>query len=195
MRKRSLRTPNADRGTPQTPVDAGLPATPDRVRLPTEHGSSASTALDSGLEPTESVTRRVDADPVTALRYQEFGALPLTHVATVSTGDAGPRVIATLANDSGETWAYRVPKGPAPFAGGRATLGDAEVRLAPDEEPAPLTDGVLHPGESIHSAVSASALTGAEPGWPEGEYRFQQPLTVWTDERAHSYNWRVTLRV
>lgn len=177
MRDRTLQ---ADRepSPPLSPADAGLPTAP---------------TPDSGLEPTESVTQRVDAGPLSALRYQEFSALTLTHAATVSAGDAGPRLIATLANESGESWAYRVPKGPAPFAGGRATVDDTEVRLTPETEPSPLTDGVLRPGETLRSTLSVSALTGADPDWPEGEYRFRQPITVWTDEAAFSYNWGVTL--
>lgn len=180
MPKRPLRTADGDASPRLIPADAGLPASP---------------TPNSGLEPTESVTHRVDAGPVSALRYQEFADLPLKHVATVSTGEAGPRVIATLADEGGESWAYRVPRGPAPFAGGRATVGDDELRASPADEPSPFTDGVLRPGESVRSTVSVSALSGAEPGWPEGEYTFLQPLTVWTDERAYSYNWRVTLIV
>lgn len=180
MHECSLRTADADSGSPPTPVDAGLPAAP---------------TPESGLEPTESVTRRVDAGPIAGLRYQEFADIPLTHVATASTGEAGPHVVATLANESSESWAYRVPRGPAPFAGGRAGDGDAELRLAPEEEPAPVTDGVLRPGESIRSTVTASAFTGAEPCWPEGEFRFSQPLAVWTDDESLSYHWSVTLRL
>jgi len=194
MQERSLQTVDADSGSPLTPANAGLPASPSRVRPEGETPSTAPTR-ESGLEPTESVTRRVDAGPIAALRYQEFAGLPLTHIASATAGETGPKVTATLANESNETWAYRVPRGPAPFAGGRASDGTGELRLAPEAEPAAVTDGVLRPGESVRSAVTASALTGAESGWPEGEFRFGQPLTVWTDDEAFSYHWRVTLRL
>ena len=195
MDQRALRAadPSARVDERPTPADAGLPASPDEVRLP--EGRSPSPSPASGLAPTETVTRRVDAGPLTALRYQKFADLPHQHAATVSMADSGPRVVATLANGSDESWAYRAPRGSAPFAGGRASADDtdAELHAAPAKESAGFTDGVLRPGESIRSTVAVSALTGGEPGWPEGEFTFLQPLTVWTDEAAYSYNWQVTL--
>ena len=174
--------PNAHIEERPTPADAGFPASP---------------SADSGLSPTETVTHTVDAGPLTALRYQTFAAVPHQHAATVSMDENGPRVVATLANDDDESWAYRAPRGPAPLAGGRASAddSDAELRAAPVDDEGGFNDGVLRPGESVRSTVSVSALTGGEPGWPEGEFTFFQPLTVWTDKRAYSYNWQVTLIV
>jgi hypothetical protein len=175
-------SPNAPTEERPTPADVGFPASP---------------SPDSGLSPTETVTHRVDAGPLTALRYQTFAALPHQHAATASVDENGPRVVATLANDDDESWAYRAPRGPAPLAGGRASADDtdAELRAGPAADDEGFNDGVLRPGESVRSTVSVSALTGGEPDWPEGAFSFLQPLTVWTDEAAYSDNWQVTLIV
>ncbi|QKY21553.1 hypothetical protein B4589_014655 [Halolamina sp. CBA1230] len=184
MDDRALRAADANGRAEERPIpaDLDLPATP---------------SLESGLAPTETVTRRIDAGPLTAIHYQQFADLPHQHAATTSLGESGPRVVATLANGSDESWAYRVPRGPAPFAGGRASADgtDAELRAAPVDESDGFGDGVLRPGESVRTTVSISALTGGEPGWPDGEFTFLQPVSVWADDAAYSYNWQVTLIV
>lgn len=175
-------------------IGARTGASVGRCRSPTDADLPASPSPDSGLVPTETVSRRVNVGPVATLRHQEFSALPLRHAATVSAGEDGPRIVATLANGSAEPWGYRVPRGPAPFAGGRASGNGTELRTVPAEATPAVTDGVLRPGESIRSTVAVSPLPD-DAGWPDGEYAFLQPLTVWTDERAYSYNWRLALGV
>lgn len=184
MDDRALRAgdPNARTEERSTPADAGFPASP---------------SPDSGLSPTETVTHRVDAGPLTALRFQTFAALPHQHAATASVDENGPRVVGTLANDDDESWAHRAPRGPAPLAAGRPSADDtdAELRTVPVDDADGFNDGVLRPGESVRPTVSVSALTGGEPDWPEGEFTFLQPLAVWTEEAAYSDNWQVTLLV
>lgn len=142
----------------QTPtlVESDGRTAPNALNLP------ASPTPDRGLVPSGTSVTTVDGAPLSAVRSQRFAAVTVCHDVRLTDTDDGVRLTATLTNHGDEPWGYRVPRGPAPFAGGRSTL-----------------------------AVSALGTENAR--FPEGEYAFLQPLTVWTDEVAYGYNWQVTL--
>lgn len=163
-----------------SPSDAGLPPAP---------------TPDRGLVPTGTATTAVADGPLAAVESQRFGTVPLRHEASLAVEETGTTLTATLTNTDEQAWAYRVPRGPAPFAGGSKEHDDGELRVRPLGDDTLFSDGVLAPGESVRAELSVSVLGGIGTSVPDGEYAFQQPLTVWTAEETYGYNWQLTLVV
>lgn len=178
-------------GQAPTRVESDDRTAPNAFDLP------ASPTPDHGLVPSGTSVTTVDDAPLSAIRSQRFAAVPVSHDVRLVDADCGVRLTATLTNQDEEPWGYRVPRGPAPFAGGRSTTADGELRLTPldgeHDADGLFSDGALAPGESVRSTLAVSALGNETPRWPEGEHAFLQPLSVWTDEVAYDYNWQVTL--
>lgn len=162
---------------------------------PTEFGLPAAPTPDCGLVPSTTASAVVEGNPLSSIRSQRFDDVPLAHDVTSAPGERGVTLTATLVNESEDVWAYRVPRGPAPFAGGQSTAEDGDLAVTPVDGDDLFSDGVLRPGESVRSTLSVSALSGPAARWPAGEHTFFQPLTVWTEEQTYGYNWQVTVVV
>jgi hypothetical protein len=185
----TVRHAAGSRGHPDVPPST---SESDGRTTPSALGLPASPTPDRGLVPSGWAEATIDDAPLSAVRCQRFAAVPLCHDVRPAETNTGVRLTATLTNHGDEPWGYRVPRGPAPFAGGRSVTDEGllRVRRAGDEDGL-FSDGALRPGESVHTTLSVTATGDAR--LPAGEHTFYQPLTVWTDERAYGYNWQVTL--
>lgn len=197
MRQRALHSaagvtrPDSHEQSGGLPVDRS-----ERHRPPTACGLPASPTPDRGLAPTGTETTVVADGPLTAVESQRFRTVPLRHETALTLEAPGATLHATLRNTSEQAWAYRVPRGPAPFAGGRVESVESderELRVRPLSDDGLFSDGVLGPGESVRSTLSIAAVSGVDGRLPRGEYAFQQPLRVWTAETTYGYNWQVSL--
>ncbi|MEF8800475.1 MAG: hypothetical protein V5A38_06305 [Halolamina sp.] len=162
---------------------------------PNEFGLPAAPTPDCGLVPSTTASAVVEDGPLSSLRSQRFDEVPLAHDISAAPSDRGVTLRATLTNQSQDVWAYRVPRGPAPFAGGRSTVGGRALAVTPVAGDELFSDGVLQPGESVGSTLTVSAVSGPAGRWPAGEHRFHQPLLVWNGKQTYGYNWQITVVV
>lgn len=193
MRQRALHaaagaTTADGHGAPPT-NRADCQPTPDEVGLP------ASPTPDRGLVPTGTASTTPVDGPLAAVESQRFATVPLAHETAVSHDGTGTTLHATLTNEGEQPWAYRVPRGPAPFAGGHVADDEGDLRLHPPDDDGLFSDGVLRPGESVRSTLALSAVGGPDARMPRGEHAFQQPLRIWTEAATYGYNWAVTVVV
>jgi len=193
MRQRALHAA-AGATAPDGHAEPAVPATnrAERNPTPSEFGLPACPTPDHGLVPTGTATTDADG-PFDTVETQRFRSVPLRHEISLAVEETGPTLTATLTNTSEQPWAYRVPRGPAPFSGGRVESDAGEIRARPFEDDDLFSDGVLRSGESVSSELSLSTTSSPDARLPRGEHTLLQPIRVWNADEVYGYNWQITL--